>query len=132
MTITCYQILPSGRFSFPVSTNLICLALLWLLFIQLKPHYLLICGFILLWAQLCLLFIIIQIFSSHFADQPVLFTQLENVNKQWNNKCGRYMCATPNCLNAKARFVIMVLFNLLFSRSWNWKLWLSWTVLRWM
>ena len=33
----------------------------------------------------CLLFIIIHIFSTHFCNQPVLFAQLENVNKLWNN-----------------------------------------------
>ena len=34
----------------------------------------------------CLLFIIIHIFSIYsFYNQPVLFAQLENVNKLWNN-----------------------------------------------
>ena len=33
MTIICYQVLPSGRLSFSVSTHESCLAFLWLLFI---------------------------------------------------------------------------------------------------
>ena len=32
MTIICYQVLPSGRLLFSVSTHWSCLALLWLLF----------------------------------------------------------------------------------------------------
>ena len=52
--------------------------------------YLLLCGIILLCVQLSekikkfLLYIIIHIFSSHFAIN-VFFPQLENVNKLWNN-----------------------------------------------
>ena len=33
----------------------------------------------------CLLFIIIHIFSTHFAINLFLFAQVENVNKLWNN-----------------------------------------------
>ena len=56
-----------------------------------KTHYLLFRGFILLSVQLsknitkCLLFIIIYIFSTHFAINLVFFAQHENVNKLWNN-----------------------------------------------
>ena len=35
----------------------------------------------------CLLFLIIHIFSIHFAMNLVLFIHLENVNKLWSNNC---------------------------------------------
>ena len=47
MTIICHHAHPFGRLSFSVSTHLSCLAFLWLLFIGLKPRYLLFDGFIL-------------------------------------------------------------------------------------
>ena len=51
ITIICYQVLPLGRLSFSVLTHWSCLVFLWVLFIYLRPQYLLIDGFILLHEQ---------------------------------------------------------------------------------
>ena len=71
MTIMCYQVLPSGRFSFLESTTRwSCLAFLWLLFIALNPHYLLFCGFILYCVQSSkniTKYSFFNMFSAHFA-----------------------------------------------------------------
>ena len=73
MTIIFDHVLPSDWFSFSVSTHWSYLAFLWLLFIKVKPHYLLFRDFILFCVQLLknitkyILFIIIHIFSTHFA-----------------------------------------------------------------
>ena len=88
MTFICCQVLPF----FSVSTHCSWLAFFSLLFIQLKPHYLRFSGFILLYVQLPKKYYEMSFIYdySHFqypyCNQPVLFAQLENVNKlQINN-----------------------------------------------
>ena len=85
MTITCYQVLPLGRILFSVSTHQSCLAVLSLLFMLMKSYYLLFRDFIVLRVQL-FKNINYAHFQYSFFNQLVLFAQVENVNKLWNNK----------------------------------------------
>ena len=79
MTIICYQVLPSGRLSFSVSIHFAeasLSAFSWL--------YALLCAVVQKYHEISFIYN-----YSHywylFCNQPVLFAQLENINKLWSN-----------------------------------------------